>query len=264
MKILVFGDVVGRIGREGMTAILPKWREQYAPDSVIVNVENMAHGRGISPDTMAEALRWKADAYTTGDHAWDNKLGFELLNDPKYRLVRPANYVAGVPGRGWMTYSLGAWQVAVINLQGQVMFKNDPENPFGAIDSILHEPEVAAANIRLIDFHAEATSEKRGFGWHVDGRVSAVWGTHTHVPTADGQVMPKGTGYISDVGMNGGHHSIIGMDTEGPLRAFRTQLREKMTPPESGPIEINAVLFEIDPQTSQCLSVQQLREILPG
>lgn len=253
---------MGTVGRAGVSATLPRWREELEADSVIVNIENMAHGKGISPDTMQEALTWKADAYTTGDHAWDNQRGAELLDDPKYPIVRPANYPAGVAGRGWLTYKVGMFTVAVINLQGQVMFRNDPDNPFLAIDAILQEPEVAGANIRLVDFHAEATSEKRGFGWHVDGRVSAVWGTHTHVPTADEQILPEGCGYISDVGMNGAYDSIIGMDKKAPLKMFRTQLKAKMEPPESGEAEMNGILFDIDPQTGKTVAVLRKREIV--
>ncbi len=262
MKFLIFGDVVGTLGRQAITKILPSLREEYSPDAVIVNIENMAHGKGISPDTMKEALKWNALAFTTGDHAWDNALGIEILNNPSVPIVRPANYPAGVPGKGYRVLQLGAYEVAIINLQGQVMFKNQPNNPFHTIDEILEQPEVKRAAIKLVDFHAEATSEKRGLGWHLDGRITALWGTHTHVPTADAHILPKGTGYISDLGMNGAHDSIIGMDKKAPLKQFLTQLRAKMEPPESGAMEIGAIFLEADPVTGKATTIAQIRRIL--
>lgn len=262
MKFLVFGDVVGTLGRKVITQELSNLRETYGIDAVIVNIENMAHGRGISPDTMREAFSWNAFAFTTGDHAWDNALGIGILSDPNVPIVRPANYPSPVPGRGYVVLQIGAFEVAVINLQGQVMFKNNPDNPFHALDSILKEPNVARATIKLVDFHAEATSEKRGFGWYADGKVSAVWGTHTHVPTADAQILPKGTGYITDVGMNGAYESIIGMDPKVPIKQFLNQLRGKMEPPETGSMELNAVMFDIDPSTGKTSSLAQIRHIV--
>src|SRR3989344_2063646 len=234
MKFLIFGDVVGTLGRKGISTALPQLREEFSPDAVIVNVENISHGKGISPDTMQEALTiWNALAFTTGD-----------------------------PGRGYVTVQCGAYEVAVINLQGQVFFKNQPDNPFHKLDEILEIPEVQRCAIKLVDFHAEATSEKRGMGWHADGRISAIWGTHTHIPTADAQILPKGTGYITDAGMNGAYNSALGMEKHAPLKQFLTQLRVKMEPPETGDMEINAVLIDIDPSTGKTISIAQIRRIL--
>ncbi len=262
MRFLIFGDVTGSLGRQGLTRVLPKLRAHYQPDAVIINVENMAHGKGISSQTMQEALAWQAQVYTTGDHAWDNESGIDILNDPTVPIIRPANYVRDVAGRGWHVFSVGAFQVAVINLQGQVLFRSDPDNPFRVIDELLQEEAIKNSAIKLVDFHAEATSEKRGFGWYIDGRISAMWGTHTHVPTADAQILPKGTGYITDVGMNGAYYSIIGMDMAGPLRTFRTQVKTKMKPPAAGPIEINALVLDIDPSTRSTTAIALHREIL--
>lgn len=262
MKFLIFGDVVGSLGRRAITKALPALREEYAPDAVIVNIENMAHGKGISPETMKEALSWGAFAFTTGDHAWDNAAGVDILQDSSMPVVRPANYPNNVPGKGYKVLQLGAYEVAIINLQGQVMFKNQPNNPFHALDEILQDPLVARAAIKLVDFHAEATSEKRGLGWYADGRISALWGTHTHVPTADAQILPKGTGYLTDLGMNGAHDSIIGMDKKAPLKQFLTQLRSKMEPPEDGAMEIGALFLEIDPSTGKTIAIAQIRRIL--
>lgn len=262
MKFLIFGDVVGSLGRKAIATVLPQLREEFSPDAVIVNVENMAHGKGISPDTIKEALSWDVLAFTTGDHAWDNAFGIDALRDPKIPIIRPANYPAGVPGRGYIVLQAGAYEVAIINLQGQVMFKNQPNNPFYALDEILAKPEVARASVKLLDFHAEATSEKRGMGWHADGRISAMWGTHTHVPTNDSQILPKGTGYITDLGMNGAFDSSLGMDKKAPLKQFLTQLKSKMEPPESGPMEVGGIFLEVDPSTGKTIAIAQIRRIL--
>lgn len=262
MKILVFGDVVGKPGRETLTRALPELREEYSPDSIVINVENMAHGLGISPATMDEALAWEADVYTTGDHAWDNKSGVPLLNNKEIPVVRPANYPEGVPGRGYHVYSVGAYRVAVINLQGQVFFKNQPLNPFHVMDEVLNVPEVRDADVRLVDFQAEATSEKRAMGWYLDGRVSAVLGTHTHVPTNDAQILPEGTGYISDLGMNGLHNSILGIDKEGPLKGFLMQIKQKRSFDAGGALEVGAVLLEIDPKSGKTTAIAPIRKIL--
>jgi metallophosphoesterase (TIGR00282 family) len=262
LRFLVFGDVVGSAGRAAVSAGLKLFREEYQPDSVIVNIENMAHGLGISAATFEEAKAWRADAYTTGDHAWDNKTGVPLLENKSLPIIRPANYNSQVSGRGYHVYSLGAYRVAVMNLQGQVFFKNHPANPFRTLDDLLKVPEIAQANIKLLDIHAEATSEKRGLGWYADGRISAMWGTHTHVPTADAQIMPKGTGFISDLGMNGAYISIIGREKTGPLYTFLHQLSTKFVPAEDGPLEINAVLIDINPSTGKTEYIAHLRKII--
>lgn len=263
MRFLIFGDVVGAPGRAALHAALAGLRTELQPDSIIINVENIAHGAGISPDTMREAQRWRADAYTTGDHAWDNKAGLPLLVDPALAILRPANYPAGVPGRGYHVYTCGAWRIGVINLQGQVFFKNDPLNPFHTLDDLLQEEALRQADAVLIDFHAEATSEARAFGWHADGRVAAVWGTHTHVPTGDAQILPGGTGYVTDVGMCGAHHSIIGGSLALKQR-FLTQLKMKFAVAEGGPLEVNALVLDVDPRSGRTTALTPVRRILPG
>lgn len=262
MRFLIFGDVVGSAGRTALSTALPQLRQEHQPDAVIINIENMAHGRGITPSTMAETAPWHADAFTTGDHAWDNSPGIAILNDPAVPIIRPANYPAGLPGRGYLTWQCGAYRVALLNLQGQVFFKNDPDNPFQALDTWLTLPDVAAANIRLVDFHAGATSEMRAFGWHADGKISAMWGTHTHVPTADAQILPDGTGYITDVGMVGLHHSVIGADAPSAVKRFLTQLNSKLTYDATGAGEIGALLIDVDPATSKTTHIKHIRQIV--
>jgi metallophosphoesterase (TIGR00282 family) len=262
MRFLIFGDVVGRPGREAVSQALPQLREEYQPDSVIINIENLAHGAGISPETWAEAKKWQADVYTTGDHAWDNAAGVSLLEDPSLPIIRPANYPDGVPGRGWHFYTSGAWRVAVINLQGQLFFRNDPDNPFRYMDAWLQRREVQEADIILVDFQAEATSEKRGLSWYLDGRVTALWGTHTHVPTADAQILPEGTGYITDLGMNASHQSVIGIDRAGPVRSFVTQLKATKAFDDGGPLEVGALLLEVDGRQGVTTRIVHIRKIL--
>lgn len=264
MKFLIFGDVVGKPGRETVSRALPQLREQYQPDSVIINIENIAStGMGVSVKGFEAAQQWRADVYTTGDHAWDNQKGVALMEKKDSRMIRPANYPPGVPGRGYVVYNMGVYQVAVINLQGQVFFKNQPLNPFLVLDELLKQPDIKAAHITLVDFQAEATSEKRGLGWHADGRISALWGTHTHVPTADAQILPKGTGYITDIGMNGQHESILGIDAGPPVRGFLTQIKQKKTIRDSrAPWEVGALYLEVDPKTGKTTSIAQIRKIL--
>lgn len=262
MKFLIFGDVVGQPGREAITRALPDLRAEYQPDSVIINIENIAHGVGISPTTVEEARAWHADVYTTGDHAWDNKAGLPLLENTKYPIIRPANYPGNPPGRGYHIYQNGAVSIAVINLQGQVFFKNHPDNPFHVLDQLLSSSDIKSAQVILVDFHAEATSEKRALAWHVDGRISAMWGTHTHVPTADAQILVGGTGYISDVGMNGSYHSIIGVDPAGPMRSFLQQRPSAFEPVEGGPLEVGALFLDVDSTTGKTTTIAQIRKIM--
>ena len=266
MNILVLGDVVGEVGRRALSAVLPEWKKEYEADVVIVNIENMAHGRGISPNAFVEIAPLGISAYTTGDHAWDHKPGIPLLENPKNHIVRPGNYPDSNPGKGYTTFSIGAVQIAVLNLQGQVFFKNHPDNPFQALDALLKVPSVASSHVILLDFHAEATSETRAMGYYADGRVTAVWGTHTHVPTNDAQILTQGTGYVTDVGFVGGYDSIIGMEKRGPMRMFTTQIKDRFDPVESGPFEVNGLLIKTNPLKEKGVArtndIASLRKIL--
>lgn len=261
MRFLILGDVVGKPGRLAVSRVLPQWREELEADSIIVNIENIAHGMGISPATLNEARQWGADVLTSGDHAWDNEKGAALLNDGTWPLIRPANYPVGVPGRGYYLYRNGAWQVAVINLQGQVFFKNHPDNPFHCLDGLLAKDDIRQADIVLVDFHVEASSEARALGWHADGRVAAVWGTHTHVPTADAQILPGGTGYITNVGMQGNYDSIIG-GTRRLLGGFLRQTRVKFEVDDPGKLEVNGLMLEVDPRSGRAVDIAHIRKIL--
>lgn len=262
VRFLILGDVVARPGREAISRALPALRRDFNPDHVIINIENIAHGSGIAPAPWQEAQSWNADVYTLGDHAWGNDAGHALLEDTSLPIVRPANYPDKKAGRGYHIFRSGAYHVAVINLQGQVFFDEPPENPFHVIDTLLEHPDITKADIRLIDFQAEATSEKRGLGWHVDGRISALWGTHTHVPTADAHILPDGTGYITDVGFCGNHHSVIGLDRRESVRHFLTGKKIRRSYDDGGPLEIGGAVIDIDPRSGHTTRIEHVRRII--
>lgn len=261
--VLMFGDVVGRIGRRALKEIVPKWRKKYKPDLVIANAENLAHGKGITPGTLQEAIDAGIDFFTGGNHIFDNKAGLKVFEDPNLNklIIRPANYPTNVPGEGQRLLEIGTKKVLLINLNGQVFFRESFDSPFLAFDKILHK-YVKDNPITIIDFHSEATSEKVAFGLYADGRASAVIGTHTHVPTADAKILSKGTGYISDVGMVGEESSVIGVKSEIILHNFLTQLPQMHEFAESGPCEINAAYLEINPRNKKTTKIQHLHQVV--
>jgi 2',3'-cyclic-nucleotide 2'-phosphodiesterase len=221
MRVLFIGDVVGSPGRRGLAQAMPTMRERHSPDLVVVNGENSAGGLGITEGTAEEMFAAGADVITTGNHVYRHRDAYEYL-DRAERVVRPANYLHSNPGRGHTVVEAGGRRVAVVNLSGAVELKA-ARSPFIEIDSILDRLE-GEADAVLVDFHAEFTSEKVAMGWHLDGRVAAVLGTHTHVPTADGRVLPGGTAYMSDVGMTGSRAGVIGVKRDQALEAFITQM----------------------------------------
>src|SRR6476469_2395020 len=219
MRVLFIGDVVGGPGRRGLQAAMPELRERHSPDLVIVNGENSAGGIGITPRTARDIFEAGADVITLGNHTYRHHEVYGFL-DSEERVVRPANYPQGNPGRGFTVVDAGGMRVAVINLSGAIGLKV-ARSPFDTVDGILDRIEADAV---IVDFHAEVTSEKVGMGWHLDGRVAAVFGTHTHVPTADGRVLPGGTAFISDVGMTGSRTSVLGVKPEQALASMITQM----------------------------------------
>jgi metallophosphoesterase (TIGR00282 family) len=221
MRVLFIGDVVGKPGRAGLARAMPELRERHRPDLVVVNGENAAGGIGITEGTAEELLEIGADVITTGNHVYRHREVFEYL-DRSERVIRPANYQVGNPGRGHAVVEAGDLRLAVINLSG-VKYMSAARSPFTESDSLLERLD-GEADAVIVDFHAELTSEKVAMGWHLDGRVAAVFGTHTHVPTADARVLPGGTAYITDVGMTGARGGVIGVRRDQALEAFRTQL----------------------------------------
>ncbi|MCL6553045.1 MAG: TIGR00282 family metallophosphoesterase [Firmicutes bacterium] len=241
MRILFVGDVTGRPGRRILARRLPQLRREHAIDVVLANGENAAGGMGLTADTAAELFAAGVDVVTGGNHIWKNREVYALLDsDP--RILRPANYPAGVPGRGAAAVRIAGTTLGVLNLEGRVFMQ--------ALDDPFRIAREEAARLRtitpaiVVDFHAEATSEKVAMGWYLDGRVSAVVGTHTHVQTADERVLPGGTAYITDVGMTGPRDGIIGMAREGILERFLTQLPVRFQV-AAGPVQLNAVVVEI-------------------
>lgn len=257
MRILFIGDIVGRSGRQAVARLIPEIQAEFRPDFVVANGENAAAGLGITKETALEILDCGVNCITLGNHVWARKEIGEYLNDEP-RLVRPANYPDGVPGRGWAVYSSESGSsVGVINLCGRV-FMDCLENPFLAADKIL-ETLTCQTNVILVDFHAEATSEKAAFAWYLDGRVTAVIGTHTHVQTADERILPGGTAFITDVGMTGPVDSVIGLRKELIISRFLTLMPSKFDVAE-GEALFSAVIMDVDSVTGKALGIKRLQK----
>ena len=256
MRILMIGDVIGQPGRRAITALVPGLRREFEIDMVIANGENTAGGFGITPDTAQEILEAEVDVITSGNHIWKQKEIVQYINE-EWPLIRPANYPPGAPGRGHIRLS----ETLVLNLMGRV-FMSPLDCPFRGVDRILGEMNgINPPKVIVVDFHAEATSEKQAMGWYLDGRVSAVLGTHTHVGTADARILPKGTAYITDVGMTGPYNSVIGSDVHAVLEGFLTQMPRRLTVP-NGPVLLNSVLLDIDEDSGKATNIQRIDRIV--
>ncbi len=256
LNVLLIGDIVGKLGRRTVAAVLPELRRELSLDLVIANGENTAGGRGLTPKTADELFNAGIDAITSGNHIWENREIYDTLNDPTAPIIRPMNYPEGVPGRGVMIQN----DVAILNAMGRTFMGVTIDDPFRAVDRALHEVRDCA--VKILDFHAEATSEKIAMGYYLDGRVSAVVGTHTHVPTADTRILPNGTAYVSDLGMCGALHSVLGMDTERVIERFLTQMPNRFDPVDQGPAVFNSVLIAIDDETGKALKIERVdREV---
>ena len=258
MKVLFVADVVGTPGRAGLRRAMPGLRERHCPDLVIVNGENSAGGLGISEKTGADLFAMGADVITLGNHAFRHRDAFGYL-DRTDTVIRPANFMSGNPGHGQTIVEVDGVRVCVINLIGQVQLRA-ARSPFAEADSLLDRLD-RDADIFFVDFHAEVTSEKVAMGWHLDGRVGAVVGTHTHVPTADARVLPKGTAFISDVGMTGSRAGVLGVRWEQALEGFRTQMAVRFTTAEDD-LWINAVVVDIG-DDGLARSIEQVLEPAP-
>jgi hypothetical protein len=259
LKILFLGDIVGKIGRRAVAEILPKLREKYKIDLVIANVENLAHGQGATLETLSEVQEAGVDFFTSGNHIWKKKEIIDIFQRGEFPIIRPANYPPSVPGEGWRVIEVGTKKIVIINLMGRVFMKEDLDCPFRKVDEILSPTsDFQLPTSILVDFHCEATSEKKAFGWYLDGRVSAVIGTHTHIPTADGEILPQGTAYISDVGMIGAKESVLGVDKDIIIKKFLDQMPGVHEIPEEGSAIFQAVLVEIDPKNGKSVKIERL------
>ena len=261
MRVLFFGDIIGRPGREALKKILPEWKKKYQPDLILANAENLAHGIGITRKSVKEISEAGVDLLTSGNHVFDKREEISLLEDKDALIIRPANYPPMVIGQGHKIIEIGVKKVLVIILNGRVFFKVSLDCPFREADRILKEYEDEKFSAIIVDFHAEATSEKIAMGYYLDGRVSAVLGTHTHVATADERILPGGTAYISDVGMVGPIDSVIGIDKKNILKGFLTQTPQKRGEIAPGPVEVSAVLVEIG-NHFRAKKIKRLQEVV--
>ena len=251
MLILAIGDVIGKPGRQALNVFLPQIKQEYGVDLTIVNAENSAHGIGVTPETAEELLKAGADVLTSGNHVWAQKAILPCL-DSEMPLIRPLNYPPGIPGKGYIVKN----GVLVVNLIGRT-FMDNYDCPFRTMDTLLATLENKPPVI-FVDFHAEATSEKVALGRYLDGRVSAVLGTHTHVGTIDAQILPKGTAYVTDIGMTGPMDSVIGDDPENVLKRFLTQLPYRLSA-GSGKSVVNALLVRVDDITGKATDIERIQ-----
>ncbi len=259
MKILFIGDIVGKPGREGIRILLPKLKKRYGIDLSVANGENAAGGSGITPRIAEELFGFGLNILTSGDHIWKRKEVLELL-DAEMRILRPMNYPPGAPGRGWLTTETKKGQVVgIINLEGRV-FMSSLDCPFQCAKKAIKQIREKTPII-LVDMHAEATSEKVALGWFLDGMVSAVLGTHTHVQTADEKILPGGTAYITDLGMTGPYDSVIGRKTEQILARFVTQLPVRFEMATEN-VQLHGVVLDIDEKSGKARSIERVQEKL--
>lgn len=258
MNILFIGDIIGRPGREAIKKALPSLKARFDIDLAIANGENIGHGKGVTLKAAEEMQQAGIDLLTSGNHIFKKKDALDLLIKKDPFVLRPANYPEGVPGRGYKMMQVGAKSALIINLVGRVFMKEDFDCPFRKLDSILEETKPQSPDAIIVDFHAEASSEKKAFGLYADGRVSAVLGTHAHIQTADEQIFPKGTAYISDVGMAGSKYSVLGVKIDDAIKGFLYQMHQGLEISEKSPIEICGAALKISGNKVE--SIERIRE----
>ncbi len=261
MKILFLGDVMGRAGRRAVTEMLPQLRAQWQLDFIVVNGENATGGMGLSGSHAKVLLEAGADCITLGDHAFDQKDMLQFI-EAEPRILRPLNFAKGAPGRGHRVFSdRRGRKILVTQVLGQVFMKRAFDDPFSALDQVLRaHPLGGAVQAALVDIHCEATSEKMGVGHYCDGRASVVVGTHTHVPTADAQILPGGTAFQSDAGMCGDYLSVIGMDKGEPMRRFVTGMPKARFTPALGAATLSGLYVETDDKTGKATRLRMVRQ----
>lgn len=246
MKILFIGDIVAKPGRELVKKLLPDLRQKEKIDFVIANAENIAHGRGVTAETLDEILQSGVDFFTSGNHVFHQKDFAKILSDESFRILRPANYPNDIPGKGFAKIDLADFTLLLINLSGSVFIKGPVFDPFRKADEILAQYQTEKNLITIIDFHAEITSEKKALGFYLDSRVSAVLGTHTHVGTVDATVLPKGTAYVTDVGMTGSFDSVLGVAKEIIIENQMYPYPQRFDWEKEGRKIFNSVMLDFD------------------
>ncbi len=256
MRVLFIGDVVGSMGREMITEYLPRLKKKFRPQVTIVNGENAAAGRGITEKIYKKFLQDGVDVVTMGNHTWDNRDIFEFIDQAK-KMVRPANFPEGTPGQGIVFVKVNQLELAVINMQAR-SFMVDLDDPFRKMNELIEEAR-KRTSIIFVDFHGETTSEKQAMGWFLDGKVSAVVGTHTHVQTNDARILPQGTAYLTDVGMTGPYDGILGMRREPVIEKFLTALPKRFEVVENGRGLLSGCLLEIDDVTGKAKTIELIQ-----
>lgn len=258
LKFLFIGDIVGQNGLDIFLKWLPIIKNKYSIDSIIVNGENSAkNGKGITAKIAEQLKSAGVDVITSGNHIWENREIYDYLNKSDF-LLRPANFPADCPGKGYVVYQVKNNFIAVMNLQGRVFMRENLDCPFRKAESLLTLLRTKT-NIILVDFHAEASSEKLALGNYLDGKISLFCGTHTHIQTSDEKILPNGTAYITDLGFCGAHNSIIGMEKDSIITKFITQLPTKFKPEANPPFEINGVWAEIDTVSGKAISIERIK-----
>ncbi len=255
MKVLFIGDIFGSLGRAFLAQELPKLKDKYEPDLIFANGENIAHGKGVNEAYYQFLVELGIDGITLGNHAFDNRSVLEFIDEVD-NLIRPANFPDNNPGKGITYVCSNDQEVALISLQGRT-FMSPSNCPFTTVDRLIDEAK-RRTELIFVDFHAEASSEKVAMGLYLDGRVSAVVGTHTHVPTADERILPKKTAYITDIGMTGPLDGVIGMQAEPIIQKFKTGLPVRFNPMENGSAQLNAVLIEVDAQSKEASQITRI------
>lgn len=260
LNILHIGDINGSIGRKAVEKILPSLKKKYKLDFVIANADNIAHGSGVSEVTLNELMQAGVDFFTNGDHAFSKTKNLDCYD--KLPIVRPANYSKDVPGKGYDVIKVGKYNILIISLIGRVFMKMDYDCPFHKIDEILAQKTLLKNKLSaiIIDMHAEATSEKVCFKHYVDGRVSAVVGTHTHVQTADSEISEEGTAYITDVGMVGARNESLGVEKESLIQTFLDQIKYPHVIPKKGQAMFNAVMISINMKTGKAAAIKAINK----
>ena len=256
MRVLFIGVVVGSMGREMITEYLPRLKKKFRPQVTIVNGENAAAGRGITEKIYKKFLQDGVDVVTMGNHTWDNRDIFEFIDQAK-KMVRPANFPEGTPGQGIVFVKVNQLELAVINMQAR-SFMVDLDDPFRKMNELIEEARKRTPII-FVDFHGETTSEKQAMGWFLDGKVSAVVGTHTHVQTNDARILPQGTAYLTDVGMTGPYDGILGMRREPVIEKFLTALPKRFEVVENGRGLLSGCLLEIDDVTGKAKTIELIQ-----
>jgi len=260
LKVLCIGDIMGKAGRKAVSAFLPLLKKEHSIDCVIANAENLAHGKGVTRATLKEMVDAGVDVFTSGNHIWAKPEGEQILSEKNSILLRPANYPAKNAGVGAKIVAIATKSILVVNLMGRDFMPIVVDSPFHALDSILdHYKKEKLAGI-IVDFHAEVTSEKHALGMYADGRVSAVLGTHTHVPTADERIFKGGTGYLTDIGMSGVRDSLIGVRYESGISRFLDYKPTHLQIAEEGLTVFNSVLLQIDSETMKTVKITRIQK----